>query len=469
MAEKFPRRSFLKHALATGVGAFALGRLWGDAKPKGDDLAQAIAPQGGPHAPIGPRVFRVGKSVRLELPLTKQQREKLTSLIIADDDGYAIDGTWGGGGKEFPMKVEDGRVVVDLAFPREGRYVVKLRGKGKRKGQAENLETFVFYALNEDLCAVRPYKGDFHMHSTFSDGVASHTDMGFQCLEAGYDVQALSDHRKYEGSQKLQEDFKNIPMSMRVCNAEEIHLSTVHVHSFGASGSVTKWAENNHDAFEKMVAAVMAELPDSLSDGDKAIVAKAEAAFEIVRKLGGAAGFDHPYWRRGKVDVMYLNEPTRDALFERGKFDYFELINASCQKTNMDFMLARYADMRARGMKKYPAVGVSDAHRLDKVGKGYTLFFATSPEIGDIKDALRAQRLVAVDASHSDTPTLLGDLRWVRYAEFLMNEFYPRHDALFAQQATLARKVFNGDGAARDALLATVAQTDELFGAFWQV
>lgn len=131
--------------------------------------------------------------------------------------------------------------------------------------------------------------------------------------------------------------------------------------------------------------------------------------------------------------------------------------------------VARYSEERAHG-RTIPIVGASDAHGCERgtlFGWYYTVLFARAPELGDIIGAVKDCRAVAVEALPGQTPRAHGPFRLVKYAQFLLREFFPLHDALCKREGELMLAHIAGDAGAAGQLQKLKGQTATLMAHAW--
>ena len=327
--------------------------------------------------------------------------------------------------------------LENIVFKNEGRYVFAVRLNCKNRVIARAW----VYALNRDLFEMRPYVGDIHMHSVFSDGENSNIEMALVGLERGFDFLAISDHRRRIGSTDLIKTLADVPMSMSVFPAEEAHASILHINNFGSTGSIEDWSKNERADFDLRTNRILKTIPDSLnlSKIDKLTLAQSEAVFEKIRELGGLAIFNHPYWRRDG-ERFYVSDALRDALISRGKFDAIEVINGSINYDSTDLSIMRYYQAIADGYKM-AIVGCSDAHKVEELGCGLTIAFAKSNSLEDIKHAIVSHNVVALDTFASyERPKIVGSARLMKYVSFLWKNFFPIHDELCKKHSNTLRE-----------------------------
>jgi hypothetical protein len=130
--------------------------------------------------------------------------------------------------------------------------------------------------------------------------------------------------------------------------------------------------------------------------------------------------------------------------------------------------VARYHEERARG-KRIPIVGVSDSHGCDPedlFGWYYTIVFAPSNDLPALVGAIKDLFSVAVEALPGQPARAYGPYRLVRYAQFLLRELFPRHDALCAEEGRLM--LAHAAGEAQDNALASLrGRTQALYQHGW--
>jgi len=115
-----------------------------------------------------------------------------------------------------PVVVDDA-IQVRCPFEREQEYTLLL-GNGERP-----LVEIRLYALDDDLFARRPYKGDLHIHSNRSDGKESPAYVAGAGRRIGMDFMAITDHHKYAPSLEAIHAFDGVPIDLRLYPGEEVH------------------------------------------------------------------------------------------------------------------------------------------------------------------------------------------------------------------------------------------------------
>ncbi len=357
----------------------------------------------------------------------------------------------------------DGNLQVRYSFGDEQEYTL-LVGSGPGILAETRL-----YALDDDLFARRPYKGDIHIHSYHSDGRESPAYVAGAGRRIGLDFMAITDHRKYAPSLEAIRAFDDVPIDLRLYPGEEVHPpdNPVHIINFGGGFSVNDLFAG--EAYRSEVQAIADTLADFPPGMDRYTYASCAWCFDKIRAGGGLAVFCHPYWyTRHRYDV---SEALTTLLLERQPYDALEIIGGYHPfevESNM-LQVARYHDERARG-KVIPIVGVSDAHGCETgelFGWYYTIAFAPSPDLPDLIESVKTLYSVAVEALPGQTPRAHGPFRLVRYAQFLLREVFPLHDALCVEEGRLMLAHIAGNPTAIDLLRAYQGRTAALYDHLW--
>ncbi len=432
------RKTFLKTGFFTSLASAILPRLCAETEQKfsSQKLPKDVS--------FCQRVFKVNTPSKLRIQIPEKFKKDVLQnpqgfkLVCLSSDRYAMSAKkrlyidfplWRRSEKIDKMnyenalvdfEIEEDRLLIDVNFANEDLYVMELFKKDSMKKPIFKEHVF---AVKEDLFDMRPFKGDMHMHSIFSDGKNTPEEMGHKCLQLGMDFQALSDHNKYEGSQHLMEAFKDLNTSLKILNAEEVHVSAVHVHSIGSDRSITNWVNENKETFSKSVEKILSTLPKNLDSVDARDIAETEAAFDLIRSFGGIAQFNHPYWYRGD-ECMHVSKTVREEVFNRKNFDSIEVVNSLVNPSATDLILSHVMELLLKGAD-YSIISDSDAHSITQIGGAYTIVFAKSKDFKDLKASILDKKNVAVDNRPEHHPEIFGNRRYVFYADFLIKNYYP--------------------------------------------
>lgn len=368
------------------------------------------------------------------------------------DDGFLPNGRLSDIQKKeyvsVPAKITDDYLEFVFYFAGECEHVFQLVLMDG--GMEEHLTTAMIYSLDADLFGLRPFKGDFHMHSNYSDGTECPAYLAASARKTGFDFMAVTDHDLYEPSLEAMKFIETVPTGLRCYPGEEIQPPgcRVHIVNFGSCSSVSKgFAEKNYHREIEARKKEFHNLPTEAS----LEAASAEWCFDAIRKVGGVAIYPHPHWK--KADRYVVNSQAVEALLRRHKFDALEVIGGFCFADWEAHALTTsiYHQMQSEG-HKIPAVALSDSHDCNPditFGEVYTVVFAKSVEFQDLAEGIRSFRSVAVKAMPKGFPQITGPHRLVKYVHFLLREFYPRHDKLCRIEGELLLEHLAGD---KDAL-----------------
>ena len=345
-----------------------------------------------------------------------------------------------------PYRIVDGALSLELNFRGEGEHMI-LVSYLNEDGSTREFFRFRVYSLFEDYFVLRPFKGDFHLHSMRSDGQGTPGYMAARCRQIGFDFMALTDHHRYQPSLEAIAEMGKFDLDFRCYPGEEVHPpdNCTHIINFGSSFSVNDIFREEPDRYRREVKAyaeALSEVPEAIRQP----LASSHWVFDQIRSGGGLAVFCHPYWEY--AGGYYISEELTTETFKYRKFDALELIggyNPFEYESNM-MQVARYEHELAAG-NRFPVVGLSDSHGPDGnlFGWYYTVMLAPSVELPDLATAVREFRAVAVDAPNGERFGIHGDFRLVKFVSYLLREFYPLHDQLCALEGALLIRALAGD------------------------
>jgi len=375
-------------------------------------------------------------------------------------------------GRKIAVVPENGRLRFTAFFEGEQEHALVL--ESTCNGKKRTVGHFRVYSLADDLYGLRPYKGDFHMHSHYSDGVESPAYVAGACRRAGFHFMALTDHRNYAASIKAKEAFSSVAADLRIYPGEEVHSpdNPVHIVSFGADAGITELYRNDDAAYRKEVAALMESLPATPAGVNRFQYAACKWVGDRIRERNGLAMFCHPYWVTGNRNNV--DEALLDHIFATGIFDALELISGDSRESMVAndinaLQVARYAEERAKG-RRVAVCGISDTHGIehsDAFGRFFTVCFAASLDLPDLIGAVRDLRSVAVECPAGDIQRSYGPFRLVRYTHFLLREVFPQHDELCFEEGRLMIQHASGDTQAAAQIAALHGRTTALYDRCW--
>jgi predicted metal-dependent phosphoesterase TrpH len=425
------------------------------------------------HFDVCPRIVRADAETAITItPLAD-------SGLFRDGGDYAVTvypmeklaGKGAAQAQAFCIRPTDGALRVGGRFAGEQEHAlfVERVSNGKKTPVGE----FSVYSLEEDLFRRRPFKGDFHVHSDRSDGREPPAYVAGACRRIGLDFMAVTDHRKYEPSLEAQRAFEDVEIDLRIYPGEEIHHQhaddPVHIVNFGGRFSVNALI-GEQQTYLAEVEAIEASITDPALTGERRTnYAQCLWTYGKIREAGGLAIFCHPYW----VTAHAYNVPESLIArhFAEQPFDAYELIGGYKRhqvESNL-LQVARYHEERARG-RRIPIIGVSDAHGCERgelFGWYYTIVFSPSAELPALAENIAQLYSVAVEALPGEAPRAHGPFRLVKYAQFLLREVFPAHDALCLEEGRLMLAHLAGDPEAAAGLRARRGSTAALYARYW--
>ena len=426
------RKSFFKHLSFLGASMSIFARAAQAAKTK------IIKPKAKPFA-FDKKIFKFGKhTIKVNIP--DKYKSRIADIKIElrfEDKNYDTLLKPVVNGDNFELSVE---------FTKEGRYSICFFDT-KKKNPHIAVGFIRIYALKDDLYALRPLKGDTHIHTTNSDGKNSPIEVALRCYEVGLDYQAISDHRNWKTSDDIKKQLGKYGTSMSFYHAEECHFAIAHIHNLGGTQGATDYINANKAEFDRLVVDYIKTLPSDMPNHLKTEVALVEVQCQIIRKLGGLAVLNHPYWYSGTR--FNMNDESVEVLCARKNFDVFELVNFGCKDISSSLSNAKYTELCKVGIE-YPIIGTTDAHHVNKQGYGYTIAFTKSTKWSDVRDAILTHRSLAViDTEYGDCypnareRMMYGDRRLINYAHFLAKEYFPEHDKLIAEEGKALKEILD--------------------------
>jgi len=369
-------------------------------------------------------------------------------------------------GGQFSHTIDGNTLTLTAFFRGETEHTVRVIQKSSNPQKPNVLGLAKFYSLKPDYFALRPYRGNMHMHSKFSDGSKSETPaiMVATCRKLGHDFAIQTDHRAYAASLSAIEEFSRLPTDMKTFPGEEVHSpgNGVHILSLGASESITDWFTKNEPEYSKAVSEEKTRLPDTITDNLKYPIAASFAVWDKIRACGGIAVFCHPYWRPG--GKQYIPAIISDYLLQTEKFDAMEILNGDSN----DLGILHYNELRAHGLK-IAGIGVTDAHASKDLEPAYTLILAETLDFPSLAKNIRLRNCAAVDVDPiSKRQTVIGEFRFSRYAIFLIKNFYPTQNEICKQEGEWLLKALAGQADALEALKKSKGTTPNLRIKYWQ-
>ncbi len=361
------------------------------------------------------------------------------------------------------VKSKNGSITFTYCFAEEQEWSVVIQEKNSQQNKV-----FHIYSVFPDLYAKKAYKGDFHVHSNRSDGNEEPGVVVANYRKAGFDFMAITDHHRWRPSKEAIDKYKNVDIDLKLFLGEEVHVpgNYIHVVNFGGKFSVNELYENNKEKIDAEVREKAKNI--SVPDGINALeYSYRKWIAENIRKGDGLSILVHPFWIW--CDEYNIQTKMTDYLFETNCFDAFELLGGQTTKEN-NMQVALYGEQRAKG-RIIPIVGSSDSHGTEppvwfNVVK--TILFSEDLEFDHIYKNIKELHSVAVETAGGESYRVDGPYRMVKYAMFLLENYFPRHDELCIEEGILMKNFICGDEEAKTQLSQHSGRTkkyaDQFFG-----
>lgn len=383
----------------------------------------------------------------------------------------------GGNPKDFPATgcfaeietvcCENGGFNLDYTFSSEQEYRLRVTGDNEK-----NVSFFV-YCIKEDLTGRYPFVGDLHMHTYRSDGSESPAVVAANYRRHGYDFTVISDHQRYYPSLEAIDAYKDVKTEMNIVPGEEVHMPAVnglkndiHIVNFGSEYSVNALTEGkaleekgddakyrslngkcppviSYNEWQKMMQEKADGLTDIPENVDRIPYAVCCWIFDEIRKGNGLGIFAHPYW---KITAYHSPEAFTDYMLKTKPFDAFEVLGGENYFEHNGFQTVKYYEMAAKGIKM-PIVGSTDSHSSYEQNRNAficeTIVFAPENERLSLISSIKDFYSVAIDTISTEY-RIVGELRFVKYARFLIDNYFPVHDELCYEEGRLMKQYVTG-------------------------
>jgi len=333
--------------------------------------------------------------------------------------------------KKIPYKIINGYLVFEYTFSGEQEHMIFVYEKYQE--EMLQLTLFKIYSLNNDLYELTPYKGEMHMHSNWSDGKQPPEIMYAYARTNGMEFAVLTDHYQLQPTKRTQDILNQMDTGLQIYNGEEVHKlgQKMHIVSFGAKKGISKELENNFEAYKKEalnIASMHTKLPKDISPLEYGLQ---RVVYDEIHKAGGLAILAHPYWSHQKNKTNISDSLSRLTIKE-GYADAWEIVGVD--DGDKDFMQSILYTEEIKKGNNMPVVGATDAHHKDTLGDGFSIIFATSNNQKALTKAIKNNLCIGARqykrADGQMRYMAFGPTRLVKYAMFLMNEFYSIQDKL---------------------------------------
>ena len=360
---------------------------------------------------------------------------------------------------------KDGVLRFSHCFEKEQEYTVLLKKDGKE------VQSFAMYALEADLYALRPMKGDLHGHSYRSDGKRDPAALAGHYREQGFDFFALTDHNRYYPGTEIDEVYKDVKLGITRVKGEEVHAlgSVVHVVHVGGNESVCERYVNKQESFFEELAPYFDKIPADVPEQYHDRYAKCLWSTDYIHRAGGIAIFAHPYWRPEGSRASNVCEELSKILLKSGMFDAYELMGG-IDRVGNNRSAAFWNEMRAEGCD-IPVVGSSDVHSTEgePFGNCFTVCFAADSSNEAIADAVKRGYSLAVEGTGVERTReyrCYGKLRLVHYTHFLLKNFFTPMQRI-CQGEGVAMRAYAMCDAPRELIELQVKQSEDFRARFF--
>ena len=423
---------------------------------------------------IAPRIVPVGREVTVEIRAVNDEEKKM--LVEMPLHRLSDQGTWSDGSNPRSAEKNDWRLqwepVKDAQrgdgvlrcrakFPSEGEQIFRFGLFNDKSVFAKGYKDVTVYALRDDLYALRPFKGDIHMHSIR----CGHAKLEPKVIPAhsrrvGLDFMGLSEHWQVAPSYEAIETAKPWKCGMELYPAEEIHTPSALLHSvaLGHRESACVWRVKHMEEFARLVAEEMKNpiyRPYNLNDFELRQAAMTTLLYRKTREYGAKLiAYSHPssYNRPNQQDDPPEN--FRNFMFEKADWDALELPNSATTAYNLNtkrndrLMLMNSFVMELIAKGRNPGiVAASDCHdqKAGFFGQVYTVIFAKACDLDSFVDAVKNHRSLGLQFPNTPRYICFGPSRLMKFQFFLERYYWPGHDKLCKKQSELLFKLLDGD------------------------
>ena len=437
---------------------------------------------------IAPHIVPQGETATVEIRAVNDAEKKMiaeTPLFMISDQG-----TWSDGSNPRtpesdwrirwePMKDVtrgDGVLRCRIFFRSEGEYTFRFGTPNEKGNFAKGYKDVFVYALKPDLYALRPFKGDIHMHSIR----CGHAKLEPKVIPAhsrrvGFDFMGLSEHWQVKPSYEAIEAAKPWKCGMELYPAEEIHSPSALLHSvaIGHTQSPCVWRARNMKEFAKLVDEEMKKpvyRKYAFDAFEHRQAAMATILYRKAREYGAKLiVYSHPTDRNRTHRIDDPPEKYRRFMLENGDWDALELPNNSTVYYNLAtkrydrLMLMNGIVMELIAQGRNPnIVAASDCHdqKADFFGQVYTVIFAKACDVDSFVDAVKNRRSIGLQFPSTPRYICFGPSRLQKFQSFLELNYWPGHDKLCKKQSALLFKLLDGDTSVQGEVEKLAAEID---------
>ena len=450
---------------------------------------------------ISRRIVRCGEETTVSITPRHQHRawefllrQGDISIQASHMDGVSmLDGRPYCGKDDFdvlPFEITGNTLTVTIP-PIADEGMISIVFVHDESGKPRELFTLELFALREDLYRLRPYRGDFHLHSCYSACGKRYEDPCYVVSvgrAAGLDFIAVTDHCQIHGSEAALKYAARFETDYRIFPGEECHMPKkknedlfrvtgnypwMHIVNFGGREGVCRWIAEHWDEYCAEIDRRMTDYPADWHEDLRRLAAVTSFTFDKIHEFGGIAVFSHPFWIT--AHRLNLPRPVREKMLEEGKFDVIEVPGLwkyfkpdLVDGNNLADAMWHEASIKAGRL--LPIAGITDSHEAKAaLGSNTTVVFASDGSFDGIAAALRSGNSATVTAIPGRVPTFTchGSERLVAYTQFLLRNFYPIHDEYCRTEGNLMLALLRDEVTADEVNAYGRGRLEKLFGKFF--
>ena len=373
--------------------------------------------------------------------------------------------------KSYSIRETKGILEISHYFEGEQEHLVHIY---KESILPENKQCILhIYSMFEDLYVKRPYKGDFHIHTSCSDGSETPEAVCAFARKAGLDVIAITDHGLYSPSLRAKEFINDINSDLKIFPGEEIHFhGREHILSLVGNEGLGEryWSEK---IYKREIALYREKIRKEINKAPQKInkdrYTACKFVIEKIHDVKGLAIMPHPFWIQ--TEGYHNAGELFNYMYCNNEFDVFELINGYEEEVSEgesnNIQITYYNQRKALG-NALPMISGTDAHSVvsnKNFGNMYTVIFCEDFNLEQVKKNIIEGNTVVVSANK---PCAAGKLRYVKYAHYLIREVFPLHDEICFEEGRAMLRIIACDGDAINRYNFIKGGVNRLYSKLWQ-
>jgi len=365
------------------------------------------------------RVIPLGKKVPFKIVITNYSSSPLQNISIKVEGNVKI----------IPSLPEK----INIGGNEEKTFDLEIEGEKTGPGKllvykgGEIIGFKKIYITTEEIASLIPIFGDFHMHTTYSDGRNTPLEMFIQCKRVGLDVICISDHGNILGSLAAKKLTESSGAHMVVIVGEEngCDFPNTHILSYNIPENF-KYKVKNY--------------------APKEIRNDIEKVMKWAKSQGMVLVQAHP------VSELHKGTPeeklkTTLYLLQNNLIDGFEIITTGELGENVfkkiKYTTQFYENLKKKGML-YPITASTDSHEKKFLGKAKTLLFVKSFTVEGVLEAIKTGKTVGMFIPSPNEISIYGPDELVGIAKIYIEDFMPYHDEIAKDEAHLLWMYFGG-------------------------